>query len=113
MSCDRVLRYEELLRDSLAAVPIRKKRQHFLFPLGEVILSPNRLAHAFLAWRALGAGKLFRVALQIYGPIAEIGVDFDCITLEPETVNAGGGTLYLPYIFCVTANGNAVIIEKE
>ena len=41
------------------------------------------------------------------------GNDFDYITLEPETVNAGGGTLYLPYFFCVTANGNAVIIEKE
>lgn len=44
---------------------------------------------------------------------AVIGVDFDYITLEPITVNAGGGTLYLPYVFYVTANGNAVIIEKE
>lgn len=42
-----------------------------------------------------------------------IGVDFDYITLEPETVNGGGGTLYLPYVFRVTANGNAAIIEKE
>lgn len=44
---------------------------------------------------------------------AVIGVDFDYITLDPETVNASGGTLYLPYVFGVTANGNAVIIEKE
>jgi len=44
---------------------------------------------------------------------AVIGVDFDYLTLEPETVNSGGGTLYLPYVFGVTANGNAVIIEKE
>ena len=43
---------------------------------------------------------------------AVIGVDFDYITLEPETANSNGGTTYLPYVFCVTANGNAVIIEK-
>jgi len=44
---------------------------------------------------------------------AVIGVDFDYLTLDPETANAGGGTLYLPYVFGVTANGNAVIIEKS
>ena len=44
---------------------------------------------------------------------AVIGVDFDYITMDPETASAGGGTLYLPYVFCVTANGNAVVIEKE
>lgn len=44
---------------------------------------------------------------------AVIGVDFDYITLEPETANLGGGTTYLPYVFCVTANGNAVVIEKD
>lgn len=44
---------------------------------------------------------------------AVIGVDFDYITLEPETVSSSGGTLYLPYVFGVTANGNAVIIEKN
>ena len=41
-----------------------------------------------------------------------IGVDFDYITMEPETANFSGGTLYEPYLICVTANGNAVIIEK-
>ncbi len=45
---------------------------------------------------------------------AVIGVDFDYITLEPQTANLlTGGTTYLPYVFGVTANGNAVIIEKE
>lgn len=44
---------------------------------------------------------------------AVIGVDFDYITLDPETANFGGGTTYLPYVFCVTANGNAVVIEKD
>jgi len=43
---------------------------------------------------------------------AVIGVDFDYITLDPETANYNGGTTYLPYVFGVTANGNAVIIEK-
>ena len=44
---------------------------------------------------------------------AIIGVDFDYITLDPETANGAGGTTYLPYIFCVTANGTAVVVEKE
>ena len=44
---------------------------------------------------------------------AVIGVDFDYITLEPETASLGGHTTYLPYVFCVTANGNAVVIEKD
>lgn len=44
---------------------------------------------------------------------AVIGVDFDYITLDPETANSRGGTTYLPYVFCVTANGNAVVIEKD
>lgn len=43
---------------------------------------------------------------------AVIGVDFDYLTLDPQTATSGGGTLYLPYVFGVTANGNAVIIEK-
>ncbi|WP_338208180.1 heavy metal-binding domain-containing protein [Lactiplantibacillus paraxiangfangensis] len=44
---------------------------------------------------------------------AIIGVDFDYLTLDPETVNSRGGTVYMPYVFGVTANGNAVIIEKS
>ena len=44
---------------------------------------------------------------------AVIGVDFDYLTLDPETASNQGGTLYLPYVFGVTANGNAVIIEKN
>lgn len=52
-------------------------------------------------------------AAYALGCNAVIGVDFDYLTLDPETVNATGGTLYLPYVFGVTANGNAVIIEKN
>ena len=44
---------------------------------------------------------------------AVIGVDFDYITLDPETATTGGGTLYLPFLFAVTANGNAVVIERN
>ena len=44
---------------------------------------------------------------------AVIGVDFDYLTLDPETASSSGGTMYLPYVFGVTANGNAVVIEKN
>lgn len=57
--------------------------------------------------------KELKEAAYDLGCNAVIGVDFDYITLEPETANFAGGTLYEPYIICVTANGNAVVIEKE
>lgn len=44
---------------------------------------------------------------------AVIGVDFDYLTLDPQTATSSGGTLYLPFLFAVTANGNAVVIEKS
>lgn len=44
---------------------------------------------------------------------AVIGVDFDYLTLDPQTANSNGGTTYLPYVFGVTANGNAVNIEAN
>ena len=56
--------------------------------------------------------KELREAAYDLGCNAVIGVDFDYITIEPETANIAGGTLYEPYIICVTANGNAVVIEK-
>jgi uncharacterized protein YbjQ (UPF0145 family) len=52
-------------------------------------------------------------AAHALGCNAVIGVDFDYITLEPETANNQGGVTYLPYVFAVTANGNAVTIEKN
>lgn len=57
--------------------------------------------------------KELKEAAYALGCNAVIGVDFDYITLEPQTATLTGGTLYEPYIICVTANGNAVIIEKE
>ncbi len=52
-------------------------------------------------------------AAYALGCNAVIGVDFDYLTLDPETATSQGGTLYLPFLFAVTANGNAVVIEKN
>lgn len=52
-------------------------------------------------------------AAYALGCNAVIGVDFDYLVLDPETVGSNGGTLYLPYVFGVTANGNAVVIERN
>ncbi len=52
-------------------------------------------------------------AAYALGCNAVIGVDFDYLTLDPQTANLTGGTTYMPYIFAVTANGNAVVIEKN
>lgn len=67
-----------------------------------------------------GLSQIRRKALQelkeaalALGCNAVIGVDFDYLTLDPETATKGGGTLYLPFLFAVTANGNAVVIEKK
>jgi uncharacterized protein YbjQ (UPF0145 family) len=67
-----------------------------------------------------GLSQIRRKALQelkeaalALGCNAVIGVDFDYLTLDPETATRGGGTLYLPFLFAVTANGNAVVIEKK
>ena len=67
-----------------------------------------------------GLSKIRRKALEelkdaayALGCNAVIGVDFDYITMDPETATSAGGTLYLPFLFAVTANGNAVVIEKN
>ena len=55
--------------------------------------------------------ELKEAALDL-GCNAVIGVDFDYLTLDPQTASLTGGTVYEPYVICVTANGNAVVIEK-
>jgi len=65
-----------------------------------VIIRRNALAELKEAAYALGCN-------------AVIGVDFDYFILDPQTANLTGGTTYMPYIFGVTANGNAVVIEKN
>lgn len=72
----------------------------------------ENLTMALVRIRRQALAELKEAAYDL-GCNAVVGVDFDYITLEPETANIGGGTLYEPYIICVTANGNAVVIEKE
>ena len=63
--------------------------------------------------------KELKEAAYDLGCNAVIGVDFDYITLEPEHgdtilgTSASTRTIYEPYVICVTANGNAVVIEKN
>ena len=71
----------------------------------------SNLTDALVKIRRQALKELKEAAYNL-GCNAVIGVDFDYITLEPETANITGGTLYEPYIISVTANGNAVIIEK-
>lgn len=72
----------------------------------------ENLTRALVQIRRQALAELKEAAYAL-GCNAVVGVDFDYITLEPETANFNGGTLYEPYIICVTANGNAVVIEKE
>lgn len=65
-----------------------------------VVIRRNALAELKEAAYALGCN-------------AVIGVDYDYITLDPQTASLTGHTVYQPYVFGVTANGNAVIIEKN
>ena len=56
--------------------------------------------------------KELKEAAYDLGCNAIIGVDFDYLTLDPQTATSTGGTMYQPYVFGVTANGTAVKIEK-
>ena len=60
--------------------------------------------------------KEVKEAAYDLGCNAVIGVDFDYMTFEPESIKqdySGTTHYYQPYVVCVTANGNAVVIEKE
>lgn len=72
----------------------------------------QNLTDALVKIRIQAIKELKEAAYEL-GCNAVVGVDFDYITLEPQTASLTGGTLYEPYIICVTANGNAVVIEKE
>ena len=71
----------------------------------------QKLTDALVKIRRKAINELKKAAYDL-GCNAVIGVDFDYLTLEPETIS---GTIhyYEPYVICVTANGNAVVIEKE
>lgn len=72
------------------------------------------LTNALVQIRRQALKELKEAAYDL-GCNAVIGVDFDYITLEPERSSAMNRqiTIYEPYVICVTANGNAVVIEKE
>jgi uncharacterized protein YbjQ (UPF0145 family) len=72
----------------------------------------EELMKSLAKMRRNAISELKESAYQL-GCNAVIGVDFDYLTLDPETVTPQGGTLYLPFLFGVTANGNAVFIEKN
>ena len=72
----------------------------------------EELMKSLAEMRRNAISELKESAYQL-GCNAVIGVDFDYLTLDPETVTPQGGTLYLPFLFGVTANGNAVFIEKN
>lgn len=56
--------------------------------------------------------KELKEAAYALGCNAVIGVDYDYITIEQE-VQIYNAVAKTPYLICVTANGNAVVIEKE
>ena len=71
----------------------------------------HELTDALVKIRRQALKELKEAAYDL-GCNAVIGVDFDYTTFEPESA-ALGATVYHPYVICVTANGNAVVIEKE
>jgi uncharacterized protein YbjQ (UPF0145 family) len=81
------------------------------FGVGSVDVG-EKLMESLVQIRRNALAELKEAAYAL-GCNAVIGVDYDYITLDPETANINGGTTYLPYVFGVTANGNAVIIEKD
>ena len=89
-------------------------RSGFLFTTN----NSQNLTDALVKIRRVALKELKEAAYDL-GCNAVIGVDFDYLTLEPEHGSGlyngvpGAGTVYEPYIICVTANGNAVVIEKE
>lgn len=93
------------------AVEVNRPTQGFFGGIGRQSVGASLMA-SLVQIRRNALIELKEAALAL-GCNAVIGVDFDYLTLDPETASNQGGTLYLPYVFGVTANGNAVIIEKN
>lgn len=86
-------------------------------PRGGLVFSSDNgknLTDALVRIRRQALTELKEAAYNL-GCNAVVGVDFDYLTLEPETTSilTKGNTVYLPYVICVTANGNAVVIKKN
>ena len=71
----------------------------------------QKLSDALVQIRIQALKELKEAAYDL-GCNAVVGVDFDYLTFEPETIS-GTTHYYEPYVVCVTANGNAVVIEKN
>lgn len=87
-----------------------KKERSFWTGLSKTDVG-NALSESLVKIRRQAIAELKEAAYEL-GCNAVVGVDFDYITLDPQIHN-GQITQDLPYVFCVTANGNAVVIEKE
>ncbi len=72
----------------------------------------DKLMESLVIIRRRALQELKEAAYDL-GCNAIVGVDFDYLTLDPQTANMRGGTTYFPYVFGVTANGNAVVIVKN
>ena len=72
----------------------------------------NNITDALVKIRRRALYELKEAAYNL-GCNAVVGVDFDYLTLDPETSSLGSISVQGPYIICVTANGNAVVIEKN
>lgn len=72
----------------------------------------QKLTDALVQIRIQALKELKEAAYDL-GCNAIVGVDFDYLSFEPETIAVGGTHYYEPYVVCVTANGNAVVIEKN
>ena len=78
----------------------------------ELFQDSGQLLADSLSLIRIQALKKLKEAAYDLGCNAVIGVDFDYLNFEPESIN-GTIHVYEPYCICVTANGNAVVIEKE
>ncbi len=81
-----------------------------LFELG--VNTKDELLGTLAEMRRKALTKLKEATFTL-GCNAIIGVDFDYLTFNPQTANLNDATADQQHVFIVTANGNAVIIEKN
>ena len=100
----QITKYSEFISED-AASTLRRGENIFFYT------GPNEKEGLLNLLKLMREKALFGLKTQAYklGCNAVIGVDYDYMILEPETKTGIGR----PYVFCVTANGNAVVIEKK
>ena len=80
--------------------------------VGRTGITTGELTRAMTRARREAMEEL-RIDAHEAGGNAVTGLLLECVTMEPESVNFSGGTLYEPYLVAVNATGNAVVIEAE